>query len=217
MVPGKGRRCTRATARGSVEPPRRVPASSRGHGVLTQGNRPQIAACAQTVPTFERGAQRKRCCTRFRATVSMQYPWVKKDPAGVPRQGRGYRPDRRVAEVPVGGSAKLELDQISPSTWAQPDQLMAVGHPELTDVRGSVGDHGCCLSTSPGPTRPGPVVGAPDMRVTPMQRQSRCPLGPVLGGSWSYGVAFGVRTSASDRADPTIHRMSSCTTAAAEP
>ena len=87
----------------------------------------------------------------------------------------------------MGGSAKLELDQISPSTWAQPDQLMAVGHPELTDVRGSVGDHGCC------------------------------PLGPVLGGSWSYGVAFGVRTSASDRADPTIHRMSSCTTAAAEP
>jgi len=153
MVPGKGRRCTRATARGSVDPPRRVPASSRGHGVLTQGNRPQIAACAQTVPTFERGDQRKRCCTRFRATVSMQYPWVKKDPAGVPRQGLGYRPDRRVAEVPVGGSAKPELDQISPSTRAQPDQLMAVGHPELTDVRGSVGDHGCCPRrlVPPGP------------------------------------------------------------------
>ena len=42
-------------------------------------------------------------------------------------------------------------------------------------------------------------------------------LEPVLGGFWFYVLAFGVRASASDCADPTIQRMSSCTTAAAEP
>ena len=57
---------------------------------------PGATACAQSVPAFERSDYGKCCCTRFRTTISMQYPWVREYLPGVTCQGWGYRADRRV-------------------------------------------------------------------------------------------------------------------------
>ena len=73
----------------SSDPPSCIPVSSRRQGASTQGNSSQIVTQAQTVPAFERGDYGKRCCTRFRTTISMQYPWVEKDPSGYRAEGRG--------------------------------------------------------------------------------------------------------------------------------
>jgi hypothetical protein len=106
----------------SSDLPSCIPVSSRRQGGSTQGNSSQIVTQAQTVPAFERGDYGKRCCTRFRTTISMQYPWVEKDPSGVSRRGQGYRRDVGGAEGVADAAAQvgqLCLDHLggSDSHW----------------------------------------------------------------------------------------------------
>ena len=92
---GKGRRCHLTTARGPGGRPRSTSSSSPDRRTLTQGNEHQNATQAQSVPAFQRGGYDKISRTRFRTTISMQYPWVEEDPQGYGVEGGGYPPDRR--------------------------------------------------------------------------------------------------------------------------
>jgi hypothetical protein len=87
--------------------PRRGSSWSRRWDAITQGFRPQIAADARAIPAFELDDKGRCYCTRFRISISMQYPWVKKYGGGVPGREAGVWPSWATCELLLQGQPKI--------------------------------------------------------------------------------------------------------------